>query len=262
MSLALLDNPLINNTLFYPRSAQMGTSQLHNVIDGTLPVDDDVVLGYRGYQHPKPTAPLLLFFHGNGEIATDYDGMAQEFLDCGVSLLVVDYRGYGWSTGEPKVSTLLSDVEAVHNKLPDLIKTLQLESTTQYIMGRSLGSAPAIHLAHQHPETYQGIIIESGFAHVLHLLMRRGFPSNFFNGAADPVGNLRKIKNLDLPLLVIHGEKDQLIPVNHGQELYDNSPAETKKLLRIRQAGHNDLLWWGKKDYFDAIRKFIKQTSA
>jgi alpha-beta hydrolase superfamily lysophospholipase len=258
----LLDNPLVLSTLFYPRKATPGTSLRDNVYDGTIPVDENesIVLGYRLYAH-TPDAPVILYFHGNGEVASDYDSFAAEYHRAGAALLVVDYRGYGWSTGQPKVSALLSDVDPVIAALPDILRGAGLDSDTLLVMGRSLGSACAIHAAHHYPDRFRGLIIESGFAHAIPLLARLGLPAHLLSNLPDPIGNLRKIETIHLPLLVIHGERDSLIPVANGQALYDSASTEQKRILRIPGAGHNDLLFYGIEPYFAAIAQFIAQLS-
>lgn len=261
MDLTALDNPIILSTLFYPRPAQPGGSRLVNTHDGTIPVDDNVVLGYRLYAH-QPDAPVLLYFHGNGEIASDHDFFADQYRQIGLSLLVVDYRGYGWSTGTPKVSTLLSDVDGVMTALPNLLQNADLSDHTLLVMGRSLGSAPAIHAARTYPDRFTGIIIESGFSRAVRLLGRLGLPRVITNHLSDPVGNDRKLAEIDLPLLVIHGEQDMLLPVTHGQELYDASPAAYKRILRVQGAGHNDLLVVGMRRYFEAIAALVQHVTA
>ncbi len=260
MDLTALDNPLVLSTLFYPRPAQPGNSRVEDTHDGTIPVADDTVLGYRLYAH-QPDAPILLYFHGNGEIASDHDLFAPHYRSAGVSLLVVDYRGYGWSTGSPKVSTLISDVDPIMAALPDIAKEAGLSASTLLVMGRSLGSAPAIHAAHTYPDRFRGIIIESGFARAMRLLARLGLPPIVTDRLPDPVGNDRKLSELDLPLLIIHGENDSLLPISHAQQLYDASPATDKTLLRIHGAGHNDLLAIGMDRYFDAIASFMQRTT-
>lgn len=252
----LLDNPIVQSILFYPRSDQPGGSLLPDVYDGTIAVEESVALGYRLYAH-EPGAPVVLYFHGNGEIASDHDFFARNYHAAGASLLVVDYRGYGWSTGRPKVSALLSDVEPVLAALPDVLKQADLTDQFLVVMGRSLGSAPAIHAAHEYPTRFRGVIIESGFAHAIPLLARLGLPSHMLSNLPDPIGNARKIAGVNLPLLVIHGEEDSLIPVNNGQVLYDASPASYKRILRVRGAGHNDLLMVGPQAYFAAIAEFL-----
>jgi len=256
MDLRALDNPLVTSTLFYPRPARPGTSHLPNAHDGTIPVEDDVALGYRLYVH-TPDAPVILYFHGNGEIASDHDGFAGHYHAAGASLLVVDYRGYGWSTGSPRVSTLLTDVDAVMSALPDVLRGAGLAPHTLVVMGRSLGSAPAIHAAHTSPDRFAGLVIESGFSRATRLLARLGLPSIITDKLPDPVGNDRKLAEIDLPLLVIHGAEDSLIPPRNGQELYDVSPTAHKRLVLIPGAGHNDLLFLGMEAYFAAVGRFL-----
>jgi fermentation-respiration switch protein FrsA (DUF1100 family) len=144
-------------------------------------------------------------------------------------------------------------VEAVHTAIPTIVSP----QTVLYIMGRSLGSAPAIHYASLHPDMFKGIIIESGFAHAPKLLANLGLPAQLLGNLPDPIGNVAKMGEIDLPLLVIHGERDTLIPVANGQALYDASPTARKNMLRVPNAGHNDLLYVGMHDYFAAISDLI-----
>lgn len=259
MSLALLDNPVVLSQAFYPRPAHRGEGLRggsHDVFDGIIPVERDIVLGYRLYANLSG-GPLILLFHGNGEIAIDYDDIAPYYQrHVNASLLVVDYRGYGWSTGAPTFSALLNDTEAVCGALPDILESANLLDSPLYVMGRSIGSAPALHIAKEHPDRFRGLIIESGFAKVLTLALRWGLLREIAEKLVDPIGNERKIASLNLPLLVIHGEQDTLIPVDHAQRLYDTSPAARKFLLRVPGAGHNDLLAWPDM-YFKAIADFL-----
>ena len=259
MGLELIDNPAVLATLFYPRQAQPAFDGSNGIYDGTIPVGEDVVLGYRLYAQQKQS-PLIIYFHGNGEIATDYDDVCPQFELIGLSLLVVDFRGYGWSSGQPTMKSLLDDVEAIQKALPTILDQANLGRNSQYLMGRSLGSAPAIHMASLYPDSFDGLIIESGFADVTPLLVRRGFPVEVLAGLPDPVGNVRKIESLGMPLLIIHGEEDRLLPVANGQQLYDVSGAEMKRICRIPRAGHNDLMWIGKEQYFSSIARFIQAT--
>jgi fermentation-respiration switch protein FrsA (DUF1100 family) len=254
-----LDNPLILSFLFHPRPADPGISRLENVVDGEIAIDEDVALGYRLCIH-KPGAPTILYFHGNGEIAAEYDAVAPLYHRAGASLLIVDYRGYGWSTGSPSTSTLLADAEAVYETLPEILGEPGLANGPLIVMGRSLGSACAIHLASRHPGAFKGLIIESGFAHVVPLLMRLGLPMIDKVKMSDPINNIGKMSLIPLPLLVIHGEDDTLIPVAEGQALYDTSPAKLRTIKRLPGAGHNDLLYYA-EEYFAAIADFIKETT-
>jgi len=251
----LLDNPVILQFLFHPRAATPGASRLPGAMDGAIPVGDGVTLGYRLYAH-KPGAPVILYFHGNGEIAADHDDIAPLYHAVGASLLIVDYRGYGWSSGKPTVSALPSDTEAVHRALPEILSQAGLGRSPLVVMGRSLGSAPAIHLASAYGRDYRGLILDSAFAQVIPLLARLGLPVGMLGGLADPVGNLDKMKRIEMPTLIIHGEQDDLIPISQAALLHEASPAKRKVFRRFAHAGHNDLLYYA-EEYFEAVGEFL-----
>lgn len=259
MSNFLMDNPVITAMVFFPRHDQPGASTMKNAIDGTIPVENDVVLGYRLYPY-KEGAPVVLYFHGNGEIASDYDSTAPEFHRIGASLLVVDYRAYGWSTGKPRVSKLMEDVEPIQQALSGILAQGNLGSGALFVMGRSLGSISAIQIASQFPQLFKGLIIESGIGSIIPWLMSRGIPAHLFGGLPDPIGNIEKMKTINLPLLVIHGERDTLLPITHGQGLFEASPSPKKRMLAVPNAGHNDLLYYALGQYFAAIQQFMEEA--
>ncbi|NWF68071.1 MAG: alpha/beta fold hydrolase [Chloroflexi bacterium] len=250
----LIDNPLILSMLFHPRRAVSGgNSGAH---DGTLAVAADAALGYR--LHYGAEKALIVFFHGNGEVASDYDDLAPLFRECGAALLVLDYRGYGWSTGRPLGSTLLPDAEAAFRALPAALAGHGVPADLPlYVMGRSLGSAPALHLAYTFAQQLRGLILDSAFAHTPSLLAGIGIPRALLQAINDPFANERKIASVQMPTLLIHGEHDTLIPLEHGERLYAASPAAHKTLLRIARAGHNDLLYHGMQAYFAAIKTLL-----
>jgi alpha-beta hydrolase superfamily lysophospholipase len=252
-----LDTPPIRAVLFHPRRAAQGVSRFADAHDGTIPAADGVALGYRLFVR-APGGPVIALFHGNGEIAAAYDGVARLFLETGASLLVADYRGYGWSGGAPRAAHLLPDAEAVYAHLPDILAPHGLADSPRFVMGRSLGSAPAIHLAHEHPAGFTGLIVDSGFAHTLPLLARLGLPVERLAGGVDPFDNAGKMAAVDLPLLVIHGEDDRLIPVGDGQALYDASPAVDRTIVRAPGAGHNNLMAVARYRYFEALADFVE----
>ena len=259
MKKRLLDSYLLRSILFFPRRISRPSSIPKHVVDGTIPVDDDIEVGYRLYKSIN-TKALILYFHGNGEIVTDYDDLSAEYLKLGLSLLVVDYRGYGWSSGTPKGSALLSDVEAVHRALPEILDAARLGNVPIFLMGRSLGSISATHMATLYPDAFSGLIIESGLAHVFLVYFPLGFlSSRVLSWLPDLFGNLRKMRNLHLPLLIIHGEKDRVLPVRNGQKSFEAAPATVKTLCRLPNVGHNDLFVRATDAYFGAIAEFVER---
>lgn len=256
MDFNLFDTPMIRQILFYPRKANPMPTPCDNIVDGTMAVDEDVVLGYRLFKNSDLNAPLLLYFHGNGEIAPDYTHFAHEFLNLGLNLVVMDYRGYGWSTGEPRVKYLIEDAEKIMAALPAFKIEHGLTSAKLIVFGRSLGSTPATHTAYKFPEQVSGLVIESGFAQLPPLMARLGLPVQWQANLPDPIGNLRKMTEVQCPVLIIHGERDTLIPIANGEKMHEAAPSENKKLVRLAGVGHNDLLL-RIDEYFGALRGFL-----
>jgi pimeloyl-ACP methyl ester carboxylesterase len=265
MSKHPLDHPQITSSLFFPRSATQQAAPNGEWQDGTIMVEDKVALGYRFFVH-QPDSPVLLYFHGNGEVASDYTGLYQLYRDwAGMSLLVVDYRGYGWSTGTPLTSKMLPDAQIVIDNLSTVLVNANVQADVPiFLKGRSLGSAPAIYLATVASDKLEGLIIESGYASAPSLFRRLGIPiaDDIKDDMTLPLYNDEKMKKVDLPLLIIHGEEDNLIPVDNAKKLYSNSPHEDKRLLIITGAGHNNLIHIALTDYFSAIREFVNNNLA
>lgn len=252
-----LDTPQVLANVFFPRGDSPGNSQIPGTIDGTIAAADGVPLGYRLYQ-AKPTSALIVYFHGNGEIASDYDFIAPMYLRLGLALLIIDFRGYGWSEGTPRLSTLLPDAEAVFTGLDQLLPP-SLRDMPIILMGRSLGSAPAIYLAQAHGDKACGLIVESGYADTPSVFRRLGIPVQFNDDEKLPLGNAQRLASVQLPLLVIHGEADALLPVEHADRLFAAALSADKRLLKVPRAGHNDLLSIAPDHYFAAIRDFVTQ---
>lgn len=254
-----LDDPQITENLYFPRKAVPNTHPGSSSIkDGTIPVED-VELGYRLYIHTS-TAPVLLFFHGNGEVASDYDSLAPLYHQAGVSVIVVDYRGYGWSTGRTLTTRMLPDAQAALEALEGVLSEHGIvPGRPLFVKGRSLGSAPAVYVALKNPERFKGVILESGYADAPSLFRRMGIPlpDDVPENDSLPIHNGNKMKRVDLPLLVIHGEHDTLIPVEQGKALYEASPSRNKDLFIIPGAGHNNLLMAGIDRYFGAVADFV-----
>ena len=255
-----LDHPEILMNLFHPRREWNPVQNQNGGEDILIPVEADIVLGGRAYFREK-NAPTILFFHGNGEIVSDYDEIAPFYNRNGINFLPVDYRGYGRSTGQPTVSAMMRDCHQVFH----FVKKIQVD--TGYtgpliIMGRSLGSAPALELAFHHSAQVGGLIIESGFAFSGPLLRLLGINLGSMGLDKDAgFKNLSKIKTFFKPTLVIHAEHDHIIPFSDGQTLFDACPTHDKTLLKIPDANHNDILSRGFSEYMAAIRHLAQKVA-
>ena len=248
------DKPEISRRLFYPRpGADPGRGEGFESL--RIPVARDVELGGLFHESGRE-APTILFFHGNGEIVTDYDEIGAMYRRMGINFLVVDYRGYGFSTGRPTVTEMMRDSHRVFQFVVSWLGERRFTGPV-LIMGRSLGSAPALEIASRNGEGIAGLIVESGFARILPLLRLLDINDPELTEESGP-GNLEKIKRVQKPTLVIHAEYDEIIPFVEGEELYAASGAAEKTFVRVPGAGHNDILFRGMKLYREAIGKLVE----
>jgi pimeloyl-ACP methyl ester carboxylesterase len=257
---SLLDHPDILMVLFHPRPEWQGSSTPTNARDLMIPVTGDVSIGAR-FHFSHPSSPNLLFFHGNGEIVADYDDIAPLFNGAGLNFLAVDYRGYGRSTGEPTVTAMLQDSHVIFQ----FTLTWLLDhgyTGPVLVMGRSLGSASAIELAAHHEARIGGLIIESGFARVGPLLRLFGIDPERI-GFKEEAGlrQTEKIRGFCKPTLVIHAERDHLIPFEEGLRLYEACGSKDKTMLKIRNADHNNIFLMGMNEYLNALGVIVEKTA-
>jgi hypothetical protein len=248
-----LDRPEILLFIFYPKKDV--TKAPPNASDHLIPVDKDTSISCRFYTCSQ-SSPSILYFHGNGEVVSDYDYIAPMYNQLGINLFVADYRGYGASQGRPTFSNTISDAPIIFKAFTDILHQDHYSGNI-FVMGRSLGSVSAIEITYQYQEQIKGLIIESGFASIIKLLPRLGFPTEYLGFKDVDFPNLAKIRTITLPTLIIHGEYDSLIPSSEGEALFHNVAAKGKRLLIIPNANHNDIMFVGMERYLEAIKEFI-----
>lgn len=248
----ILDHPRVLQNAFFPRRWQ--TRCPEDAFDLQVSVAEDVALHCRFYMGGEDL-PTILYFHGNGEIASDYDGFAPMYKAAGANLVVAEFRGYGTSGGTPTFTAMLKDAhlifEAVRKELAQREFTPRL-----FIMGRSLGSVAAFELAAAYPAASKGLIIESGFVCASRIARRVGFLRDELELLEEECR--QKIRSIRLPALVIHGEDDNLVPMTEAKAIFGLLEAEEKELLTIPYGEHNTLIFEGEEEYFGAISNFIK----
>ena len=197
----------------------------------------------RFYPNPNATQTIL-FSHGNAEDLTTPDSMMKEFQKNGFAILVYDYRGYGTSEGNPTEENVYRDIDAAYEYLTDELK-IPPEKIIAH--GRSLGGAAAIDLASR--RNLGGLIVESAFVSAFRVLTK--FPLMPF----DKFNNLRKFKNINCPVLFVHGRNDAVISFWHGEKLFAEA-TEPKFSYWIDEAGHNNIYQIGGAVYLKRIRDF------
>lgn len=247
---------LIDQMIFHPRRDLLSRPPA-GVEDHAFPVTPEVNIAGRFYL-TDPKGPDLLFFHGNGEIASDYDDLGPCFNRYGINFLVADYRGYGQSGGTPSVSTLLSDALEVFDQVAGWREELQ-RTGPFLVMGRSLGSAPAIEIASRRKDKIAALVLDSAFAYSLPLLNLLGIPvADLGYREEDGFQNYEKIEGISKPTLFIAGQRDDLIPYTESETLLQRSGAHRKELVLVPGAGHNDIFARCGEGYFDLLARFIK----
>jgi alpha-beta hydrolase superfamily lysophospholipase len=251
----VMDRPKILERLFFPRRELPEEARPRKSMAHTIKVAQDISIGCRFYP-AKKGAPSILYFHGNGEIAADYDCVAPLYQERRINLFVADYRGYGLSGGSPGCAALIADSHPLFKGFVAFLRDQGYDGDL-FVMGRSLGSAPAIEVAYRYQDQLKGLIVESGFAGQQNQLDRLGV-SHLFEDPSKVVGfgNDLKIRGIRIPTLIIHGERDELIPVEEGKTLFALSEASEKKSLFVAGAGHNDLLERGLNRYMEAVASF------
>lgn len=253
--------PQIQEAVFFPRPDMPYGPEATGARDLSCEVAPGVRLRLRFFPGDRQ-APNLLFFHGNGETARDYDGIADAYRALPASLAVAEYRGYGTSTGKPTLDTLLPDA---HRTLAAYRALLAEEGRTGpiVVMGRSLGSAPAIELAASREAKVDGLIVESGFARMIPLLELLGVPATRL-GITEAQGprNRDKMETIALPTLILHAKNDEIIPLADAELLFAANRDPRKVFLKVPQAGHNDIQARAGTAYFTSIRDLLARIQA
>ena len=204
--------------------------------------------------------PTIFYFHGNGETAGVHEWVAPYYNQSKINLFVADYRGYDASGGKPTVTNMIQDAHPLFQGFKELLKNEGFFDR-YFVMGRSLGSIPALEIAFHYQEEISGLIVESGTAHNFRILW-----SHLGKTERDTIENSEfinkvKIRSVYRPTLIIHGQNDSIIPVEEGKELYENSAAADKRLLIIPGADHNDVMVVQQNKYFQAIRELVTAYS-
>jgi len=254
-----LDQPSVLSVLFHPRRET--TSPPPGCFDQELEVEASVSLHLRYHLPEDPAAKNILFFHGNGEVVADYDDVGQRFVETGLGFIAAEYRGYGASGGVPTVTDMIGDARRILEAVRSALKE-QGRGGNLIVMGRSLGSVPAIDLAAGFPDLVDGLVIESGIAHTIPLLLTLGVDPGKagITSEADGFRNVQKIPLVVKPTYILHAQFDEIIPPESAELLQANCGARSKEFQIVPGAGHNDIISRTGSFYFQAIAGFSRKV--
>ena len=201
---------------------------------------------------PAPEgAPVVAFFHGNGENLETlrYAGLLEDLERLGVAFLAVDYPGYGRSTGEPGEEGLLATGEAAVAWARE-----RHPGRPVVVCGWSLGAAVADALAARHPEEVSGLIALSPWT-ALEEVARLLFPGFAVKALLrERYDSLAAARTIRVPALVIHGERDEIIPAAQGRQVAE--ALANGRWVPVPRTGHNDLR--GEPVVWEEVGRFLK----
>ena len=174
--------------------------------------------------------PAVLFAHGNGEVIEDWPEALQGFVAMGLSLLIVEYRGYGHSSGRPSIEGIQEDCVAFYDRL---VAHDAVDASRVVFMGRSIGGGVVCHLAEERKPA--AFVLMSTFSDLAAMAKGMHLPKFLVDNVYN---NKDVIAKLALPTLLIHGKTDTLIPVGHADTL---EAAATGPFMKVLYPGaHND----------------------
>ena len=209
-----------------------------------LTVDGHQLRGFR-YPGANPKLPDILFFNGNGMTILRTDPFYRALAAAGPSVTVYDYRGYGFTPGPAHLATFLSDGLALYDE------TLKQSPTHKLVVyGASMGTTVASYIASK--RTLTGLILGMPIASVEEeypvYASLMGFSAEQIASvkpsqeARDIFGEAALLKGSRVPLLVLGGADDRIVPVTQAREVFAASASSAKKFVEVPAAGHNDVI--------------------
>jgi len=235
------------DSIFYPEKDILGKpSDLGMQFeDITFRMADALTL--HGWFVPGSRRETVLWCHGNaGNIGDRLDQLKLLHDRLDVNIFIFDYRGYGRSQGRPTEDGTYRDA---HGALDYLRSRPDVEEDKIVVFGQSLGGAIAVDLACRNK--IMGLILEATFTSLVDVFE---MPTKSFGMKYD---SYSKIKRVHIPLLMLHGDKDDVVPFESGYTLF-KAAHEPKKFCAIKGGMHNDNYVVGGEGYFAAIDEFIK----
>ena len=193
--------------------------------------------------------PALLFFHGNAEVIDMLSGEVDQIRRWGFSVMLVEYPGFGRSAGRPTEATIVAAAVAAYDAL---VSRPEVDSRRIIAFGRSLGSGAACGLSVHRP--LAGMILQAPFTSLRDFAPRFLVPPLLVR---DPFDNRQVLKRYQGPVLILHGSRDDIIPVAHGRELARTAPMA--ELVEM-DCAHNDCPP-DERVYWETILRFIKSRN-
>jgi len=250
---SILNHPIIGNRYFFPRNDTFLDPCWVNVPAGRLSC-------WRSA--PPSDRPILVHFHGNGEIVSDWCGAFAEWIQSrGVEVFLVEYRGYGMSDGQPELTAMLDDVTAV-------VEATGVPPDQLIAFGRSIGSLYATEMVSRFPQV-SGLIVESGIHDLAERILLRVSldelgvsKEEFHEDVRTHFDQGSKIQGFQGQSLFLHAEQDHLVGVRHAVDNHSYARPGFSELIRLPYGDHNTILGANMQVYLTALAEFFQELGA
>ncbi|QQE12812.1 alpha/beta hydrolase [Planctomycetota bacterium] len=200
---------------------------------------------------PQNPGPVVIFAHGNGEVIDHWAYDLNEYRKLGISVLLVEFRGYGRSDGSPTENRILTDYIAAYDLI---VKRPDVDPDRIISHGRSIGGGISAQLAQS--RSVSGLILQSTFTGVAPLARRYLIPKFML---LDKLEVNAVLKDYDKPVLIMHGRDDEIIPASHARQNHAVLKPEQSTLVIFDNMGHNTPP--PDHEYWQQIRAFLKKTN-
>jgi fermentation-respiration switch protein FrsA (DUF1100 family) len=244
---------LLNSLLYFPsrhvlaEPADVGL----RAEDVAFETEDGETLQAWWFRAGEGSLGHVLLCHGNAGNIGDRLLHASLLTEAGLDVFSFDYRGYGRSTGSPEEEGTYRDARAARSAL---LRQEGVEASRILYLGESLGGGVAVALARESPP--RGLVLLSTFTSVRDM-GRVHYPIIPTSLVPDAYPSLRRISDLECPLLVMHGTADRIVPVEQGRQLFEAAP-EPRRLHLFEGAGHNDLLTLAGREWAETIAEWAR----
>ena len=242
-----------NSLIFYPTKDFYSAPSDDGIDHEEVFIDTEDGEKLHGYFFPsrEKTNKTFIYLHGNAQnVSTWYVAPVEIQKHVPVNALLIDYRGYGKSTGKPTIEGVIKDACEMYRYL--IKRNYKSEDISVY--GRSIGGAIALELGSR--EKVKSIVVQSSFTS-LRDIAKEIYPivpnvlvkNDFWNSK-------EIVKKINCPILISHGDKDEIVPVSHSYKLFELAN-EPKKLIILKDATHNDISDYLTSEYFQALENLF-----
>ncbi len=216
----------------------------------TVPVDTGIDLAVL-YRRPDPGKPIVLVFHGNAGYPEDYGFLYKSWARSGYGIVAPAYRGFPRSTGSVSADGILHDALAIYDW-----SARRHPASQMIVFGQSLGTASAVHVAANRQVT--ATVLVSPFKSMLSVVSDKMPFIPVSLALRSPLRNDLEMGNVTSPVIIFHGDRDDLVPLSSGRELAALAPGEPRFVV-VEGAGHIEGLFGG--DMVLEINRFIAHHS-